>query len=101
MADRPLRFCDVCGGLDDHPRHVTQYPPDADVRPSQEFLDSVLVGDAPVSAVEQLVSPTVRVRHLDCCASQGCETCIGTEAETQGLRGQALIDLLADLREEN
>lgn len=23
MADRPLRFCDVCGQEDDHPRHVS------------------------------------------------------------------------------
>lgn len=22
MADRPLRFCDVCKQVDDHPRHV-------------------------------------------------------------------------------
>lgn len=71
MPDRPMRYCDVCGGLDDHPRHVHA---------------------APAGVV---------IRHLDCCASRGCETCQATEAETEGRRGQELIDHLAEVRASN
>lgn len=101
MSTRPLRFCDVCGGLDDHPRHVTQFNPDADDgRPDEEWLAGIDLSGAPVSAVERLVSGNLRERHLDCCASQGCATCIATEKETKALRGQELIDHLAVARQQ-
>lgn len=60
---RPRRFCDVCTQVDDHPRHVQ----------SQK-------GGAPL------------VRHLDCCAAQGCEVCQTTEAVTGGARGKKLLE---------
>lgn len=66
-----MRICDVCRQIDDHPRHVQ--------------------GDGS--------GGVVKIRHLDCCAAEGCETCQGTEIETEGRRGQELIDLLAAVRE--
>ena len=68
-SDRPLRGCNLCGGYDDHPRHVQT----VDGRP---FL-----------------------AHIDCCAANGCETCAETEEATGGLRGSELIDHLNSTRE--
>jgi len=62
--ERPLRFCDECKQVDDHPRHVQKSG----------------------------------IRHLDCCAATGCETCAETEQATEGRRGQELIDHLDKVR---
>lgn len=92
MPDRPLRLCDICGGLDDHPRHVYALAHDEANVPSAEFLDSI--GDVPASALAQLLSPVTRIRHMDCCAADGCPICQATETELGAIRGQELIDAL-------
>lgn len=95
--ERPLRFCDVCGELDDHPRHVVTLRPDStDGRPDDLFLAGIRMGDAPITAVEQLTRGNVQVRHLNCCADQGCVVCQATEKVTKGARGQKLIDTIAN-----
>lgn len=63
--ERPIRDCDVCHQQDDHPRHVIQHGPD-------QFT----------------------LRHLDCCAAQGCRTCVATEAITDGARGADLLAVI-------
>jgi hypothetical protein len=68
--NRPLRACKSCGGYDDHPRHVLQLEPGG----------------------------PVEMRHLDCCAAEGCTECQGTEVLTEGRRGQQLIDHLDKVR---
>lgn len=73
MADRPVRFCDVCKQADDHPRHVLQ----------------------------AVAGGTATTRHMDCCAAEGCEICQQTEKDNKGLRGQKLIDHLTAQREGN
>ena len=70
MGERPIRGCDVCGQSDDHPRHVLGHPDHGGT-----------------------------VRHMDCCAAQGCALCAETEAANEVRRGRALIDHLAALRE--
>jgi hypothetical protein len=67
---RPIRLCDVCGGMDDHPRHMVASPDGAD---------------------EQ-------IRHLDCCAAAGCPdgTC---DALLENYTGSSGADLLAHLME--
>lgn len=92
MSERPLRFCDLCYGLDDHPRHVFDGQTITDGRP--DLADDFDFAGAPVSAVLQLLEPTTRVRHMDCCAADGCALCQATEAELGGVRGQDLIDAL-------
>lgn len=94
MADtRPLRLCDVCGQLDNHPRHVVA-DPNNESKPTQEFLDSLPDG-TPASAVALLLDPNTTIRHMDCCAAQGCEVCQVTEKATGGVRGKKLIDAIA------
>ena len=89
MADRPLRFCDACGGLDDHPRHVIDGV--ANGKPPADVLAGFDLSGAPASAVEQLFAPNVTVRHMDCCAAAGCPVCQATEALTGGARGDKLL----------
>ncbi len=48
----------------------------------------------PPAAMMELLNPRVLSRHLDCCASRGCEVCQATEAVTAGARGQDLIDAI-------
>lgn len=98
-SERPLRFCDICGGLDDHPRHVKSRVKAGDGAPTPEFLRSLPDG-APAEAIAQLMDPTRTIRHHDCCAANGCSECTGTEAANDGRRGQKLIDHLAAARQE-
>lgn len=91
--ERPLRFCDVCGGLDDHPRHVLADPGNGS-KPTPEFLESLPEG-APISAVALLLDPNTTIRHMDCCAAAGCEVCQKTEDATGGVRGKKLIAAIA------
>jgi hypothetical protein len=98
--ERPLRFCDLCGGLDDHPRHVKQLPPESlDGSPDAAVIASIkTAGEAPIEAIRQLYAENLQVRHMDCCAASGCETCQATEVEYGELRGQELIEYLEEAR---
>lgn len=99
MPERPLRLCDVCGGLDDHPRHVTTHAPDStDGRPTADIVAATDGKTIPSGALIDFASRTVSVRHMDCCAAQGCEVCTETEAANGGKRGQKLIDHLDKVR---
>lgn len=76
MADeRPLRVCDVCGGVDDHPRHVFVGTPD-EFPLNQELADSVLDLELPSAdrgrIYREVLDTTVQQRHMDCCAGAGC-----------------------------
>lgn len=96
---RRLHYCDVCGQLDDHPKHVIGVTGGA--KATTDLLERIgSFGDAPATAVAQLLDPTTYCRHMDCCASLGCDVCAGTEAVNGGRRGQALIDHLNTTREE-
>jgi hypothetical protein len=96
-STRPLRYCDVCGQLDDHPRHVksisrkTEKPLHID----ETYANSLKPG-TPRSYME-LMNPWVTVRHMDCCAAQGCAECYQTEKDNRGRRGQKLIDHLMNV----
>jgi hypothetical protein len=92
VSERPLRLCDLCGGLDDHPRHVIDGVTIG--RPSNETLEMFDLSGAPATAIEQLFNPSVRVRHIDCCAAAGCPVCQATEKATEGKRGEELIKLV-------
>lgn len=94
-AERRLRLCSECGGLDDHPRHVQIVGDAPDAIPSSEFVDSLRDG-IPAHALAELLRPGVVVRHIDCCAAKGCVVCLATEQVTAGQRGQELIDAIAN-----
>lgn len=104
---RALRVCDLCGGVDDHPRHViagTAGGPDVIERPGNELMDKV-IDAAPVAdrgrLVAALMDTTSSDRHLDCCAQAGCPT--GTcEPQVEGApgTGKQMLDHLMSLGDD-
>lgn len=91
MSDRPLRLCEVCGQVDDHPRHVLAVNPERHSGAvSTEFLAGLPEG-VPYETIAQALDDKVVIRHLDCCAAAGCLVCQGTETLTGGKRGAALV----------
>jgi hypothetical protein len=97
---RPLRVCDLCGGVDDHPRHVItgQTMP----KPGQDILAKVLAA-APeaerVRLVDELLDTNASDRHMDCCRAAGCPEglCGPQTAGAEELRGGALLAHLETL----
>jgi hypothetical protein len=97
---RALRVCDLCGGVDDHPRHVLtggevgKYDP-----PTVEMIARVLEqapAEEAARLVRELVDTGSQDRHMDCCRAAGCPagTCGPQTAGAEDLRGG---DLLAHL----
>lgn len=75
-APRLLRVCDICGGVDDGPRHRIGYGPGDAPPVRQDLIKQVLEGgydtDTTARAIAELNDTTVRSAHLDCCADNGC-----------------------------
>jgi hypothetical protein len=96
-GDRPLRVCDLCGGVDRDPRHVLtsgNYP-----RPSDEIAEKVMAA-APVAdrarLMADLMDTSASDRHKDCCREAGCpQDVCGPETEgAEDLRGDDLVEFL-------
>jgi hypothetical protein len=110
MADigggRPLRVCDLCGGVDDHPRHVIAGQVDGAFRPSDGALDNVLASapeDQRAELVRALLDTTSSDRHLDCCREAGCPdgSCDFVTAGAEGKTGADLLDHLIAYAEKD
>ncbi len=94
---RALCVCDLCGGVDNHPRHVLAggdagtYP-----KPGEDILNRVLDA-APkehrARLVNDLVDTSSSRRHLDCCALAGCptQTC-GPQVKDAPGTGEAMLE---------
>jgi hypothetical protein len=98
---RPLRVCDLCGGVDDHPRHslagtIPGY--EGFPRPSQDVVDRVLdsaAGEDRARLLRDLYDTATSDRHLDCCAAAGCPepgelSCANRTAGAKGT-GKAML----------
>ncbi len=101
---RLIRVCDVCGAVDDHPRHVIAGdpgtgPPDPDI--AAKVLDADLPSDVRARVLGDLYDTTVRLRHLDCCREVGCPdgTCNTQTAGAGGKTGKAMLTHLMSLAE--
>ena len=106
---RPLRVCDLCGGVDDHPRHsIVGAVPGQDLvaAPSDEVIERVTAA-APARdrarLLRELLDTTVSDRHLDCCRKAGCPLPVddpnNCSARTRGaerLRGASLLGHLME-----
>lgn len=94
---RLLRVCDICGGVDDHPRHViTGADPDVHPVPSDEILQKVIAAaptDQAARLVRELMDTSSSDRHMDCCRAAGCPdgTCHQVTAGAEDLRGADLL----------
>ncbi len=91
---RPMRVCEVCGGYDDHPRHVVVSAEGEVGVPSPEIVDKMVANGASGQAITDAMDPTTQIRHLDCCAEAGCPdgTCNEQIAGAEGKTGRALLD---------
>lgn len=101
---RPYRPCDVCGVVDDHPRHSfgnanpgTQMI----VQPSAKVIAKTLE-TAPKELAEEILADLLDLsttdRHMDCCREAGCplpaDDPFNCANRTQGVetkRGKALL----------
>jgi hypothetical protein len=106
---RPLRVCDLCGGVDDHPRHVIAgADPNVVVvtQPSEDVINRVLeLAPAQDRArlLRDLMDTSSSDRHMDCCRAAGCPdgSCDVQTAGAETKRGAALLKhLMAKVRAE-
>ena len=100
---RPLRGCPLCGGVDDHPRHVIGKGVLDNTAPSDEVVNKV-ISLAPEAdrgrILFELFGSRGQSRHIDCCREAGCPdgSCNQLTAGVPALRGAALLDHLVGLR---
>ena len=96
--DRPMRVCDLCGAVDDHPRHViagavrdAMGPPDQAV--VAKVLDLDLPSDLKAKVLADLHDTSSQDRHLDCCREAGCPdgSCAVVTAGAEDKRGADLL----------
>jgi hypothetical protein len=106
---RALRVCDLCGGVDDHPRHsiagtipgLSVYPAPSDVVVNR-VLDLAPVAER-ARLLRDLQDTSTTDRHLDCCREAGCplpaddpSNCANRTAGAHDARGAELLEHLAD-----
>lgn len=75
MEGNLLRVCDVCGQVDDHPRHVFAGPVgyfEVNDQLAESILDSELASADKNRIYREVLDTSVQQRHMDCCAEAGC-----------------------------
>lgn len=113
------RVCDLCGGVDDHPRHSFagvipgEHTVDESLRPIVTANVEALYDGGSVTFEEAagIVSSyddtTSSDRHIDCCAAAGCpldgtlDGCSPRAAKANGKTGDAMVKAAAAVRKEN
>lgn len=93
----PYRVCDLCGGVDDHPRHVLWGDTVDTFAVDQGMLTTVdenlerLVKENEIGVADAMriardfANTTSQDRHKDCCAAAGCPTgTCGPQVEAAG-----------------
>lgn len=94
---RPKRLCDVCGGYDDHPRHVIAWPLGAAPQPDQKLVAKLaaqvdFTTTEGAAVLQDFFDTTLQLRHMDCCREAGCPdgTCSIVTSGAEDLRGPDL-----------
>jgi hypothetical protein len=98
---RILRVCDLCGGVDDHPRQILAGTDGQSIisRPSEDIINRVL-DTAPEAdrarLLADLMDESSVTVHYDCCAATDCthDVCHQVVAAASGKTGKALHALL-------
>lgn len=99
---RPLRGCQACGKVDDHPRHVADVLDGSNAAASQEAIRAATAAamehgpDVVAAVLPPLLDGATYYRHLDCCAEAGCPdgSCAAVMRGADGRTGQALVDYI-------
>lgn len=102
---RPMRVCDVCGKIDDHPRVQHMFGATGAPSVRADLMRSVALHDDMTdeerqAALDELADPRSALRHHDCCVESGCpEGTCGPVLELTGGRGKTGKDLLKVLQQ--
>lgn len=97
MAEtRPIRMCDSCGQVDDHPRHVFAHAPgdgSTDATVGVQALDAAPDEASKAAVITHIKDDSTTMRHMDCCRQAGCPdgTCNVVTAGAESKRGDALV----------
>jgi hypothetical protein len=101
IGGRALQVCDVCGGVDDHPRHhAAGGQADRFEAPSPNLIRKVAAACADLSPdvadqlMVELLDTGTTSRHLDCCRKAGCPSgdCDRRLAGWDGTTGAGLLE---------
>jgi len=106
---RVLKVCDLCGGVDDHPRHSiagtrgADLPDELQIEVSDEIVNRVL-DNAPVAdrprLLRELQDRASSDRHLDCCANAGCPTgTCGPQVANAPGTGRKMLDHVMKIKD--
>lgn len=103
---RILHPCDVCGGVDDHPRHIlagndpAAYPAPTGALVRQVMAATVDLPEADADRIlGELTDASTHYRHYDCCRDgQICPNglCAHLTKGAEAKRGASLLKHLAD-----
>ena len=93
---RPLRICDVCGQIDDHPRHVVGHDVNGPVPVNTALVVAIssrtdLSPEDKESIVADILDTTLEQRHMDCCVQAGCPDGSCAPNAITGLTGAELL----------
>lgn len=95
--DRIVRMCDLCGGVDDHPRHMFDHTATGDGVTDASVM-SIALDNAPDPIAREGVLNHFRdnsttLRHMDCCREAGCPdgSCDYVTKGATDKKGAALI----------
>lgn len=95
MSDRPLRVCDVCGQIDDHPRHTfVDVPEKFQVNEAAQLavFDLDAPADVKIRLLEEIADTSTQQRHMDCCREAGCPD--GSCNDKPELKGYDLVEAI-------
>jgi hypothetical protein len=97
---RPLRGCELCGGVDTDPRHVVDTPKGEAGVPDAEMLKKMIDGGIGDEMLNEIMQDDTQVRHMDCCAAAGCPAEDGAKCEAPERAGSGLTrdELLAHIK---
>lgn len=99
---RPLRICDLCGQVDDHPRHVVAHAPGS-VPVNQPLVAQIkgtrgLSPEVKAAVIADIEDTSLELRHMDCCAQAGCPdgSCVAIRkvGNASKLKGMELVGFL-------
>ena len=92
---RPMRMCDSCGQVDDHPRHVFATADGAGVTDATIGAKALRAAtdDDFEAILAQVQDGTTIMKHMDCCRADGCPdgSCNTVTAGAEDKTGAALV----------
>jgi hypothetical protein len=88
-------MCDICGGVDDHPRHVIAHAAGDGVTDNAVgalAMENADPGDR-AAVLAQITDTSTTLRHMDCCREAGCPdgACDEVTRGAEDKRGMELV----------